>query len=153
MQQPVNKSVATAIVVAKTLRFFMITVFNVKLWPSARNPRSYHFYLVSFENISGINLVMNVIQTRVIPICYNRLGLLFEFLEVIDDEGAEEGAPVFEGGLVDDDLGAFGLNALHDSLDGGLTEVVRVGLHGEAVDADGGNCGFTHSSPLRVPLP
>lgn len=55
MQQPVSKSVATAIVVAKTLRFFMITVFNVKLWPSARNPRSYHFYLVATEDVAGIS--------------------------------------------------------------------------------------------------
>ncbi len=60
----------------------------------------------------------------------------FELSQIVDDEAAEEGAPVLEGGLVDDDLGTFGFDALHDALDGGLTEVVRVGLHGEAVDTN-----------------
>ena len=39
-------------------------------------------------------------------------------------------------GFIDDDLDALGLDALHDALDAGSTEVVRAALHDEAVDAD-----------------
>ncbi len=55
--------------------------------------------------------------------------------EVVDDAAAEEGGAVSKGRLVDDDLGAFGLDALHHALDGRLAEVVGVGLHGQAVNA------------------
>ena len=43
-----------------------------------------------------------------------------------------------EGGFIDNDVGAFCLYALHYPLDAALTEVVGVGLHGEAEYADGG---------------
>ena len=66
------------------------------------------------------------------------MRLLLEFLQVVYYEAAEEGAAVFEGGLVDDDLGTLGFDALHDALDGTLAEVVAVALHREAVDTDGG---------------
>ena len=39
-----------------------------------------------------------------------------EFGEVVDYAAAEEGRAVFEGGLVDDDGGAFGLHAFHHAL-------------------------------------
>ena len=72
---------------------------------------------------------MDVVEAGVVSICYDGLGHLFEFLQVIYYNTAEEGGAVFEGGLVDDDLGAFGLNALHHALDGRLAEVVGVGFH------------------------
>ena len=62
--------------------------------------------------------------------------MLFEFRQIIDNQTAEEGGAVFEGGLVDDDLGTFGFDALHHALDSTLAEVVGVRLHSEAVDSD-----------------
>ena len=56
--------------------------------------------------------------------------------EVVDDLGTEEGGAIRKGGFVDDDLGTLGLDAFHDALDTALAEVVGVGLHGEAIDAD-----------------
>ena len=49
----------------------------------------------------------------------------------------KEGGTIFEGGFIDNDLGSFGLDALHDALDGTLAEIVGVALHGEAIDTDG----------------
>ena len=92
--------------------------------------------LIAFKNVPSINLVMDVVEAGVIPICDDGLGHFLEFLQVVDDETAEEGGAVFEGGFVDDDLGALCLDALHDALDGALAEVVGIGLHGEAVDAN-----------------
>lgn len=54
------------------------------------------------------------------------MALELERLEVVYDAAAEEGGAVGERGLVDDYLGAFGLDALHDALDGRLAEVVGV---------------------------
>ena len=42
--------------------------------------RTLRFVLVTFEDVAGINLVMDIIQTGVIPICYDCLRHLFEFL-------------------------------------------------------------------------
>ena len=53
-----------------------------------------------------------------------------ELLQVVHHHtAAEEGAAVFEGQLVDDDFGAFGLDALHHAQDAALAEVVAVRLH------------------------
>ena len=57
-------------------------------------------------------------------------------IQVIDDRGSKEGRAVRERGLIDDDRGALGLDALHDALNGGVSEVVAAALHGEPVDAD-----------------
>ena len=95
--------------------------------------------LVSSKYIPSINFRLDVVEAGVVAICYNRLGHFLEFFQVIYDEAAEEGGAVFEGGLVDDDLGAFGFDALHHTLDGALAEVVGVTLHRQSVDADGGN--------------
>ena len=94
------------------------------------------FGSVAAEEVAGVDLVFDVVQDGVVAVGDDAAAHFFELLQVVDDFGAEEGGAVFERGLVDDDGGALGLNALHDALDGGLAEVVRVGLHGEAVDAD-----------------
>lgn len=36
---------------------------------------------------------------------------------------------------IDNDLGAFGLDALHDALAGGLTDVIAIRFHHQTVDA------------------
>ena len=96
-------------------------------------------HLVALEKITGIDLVFNVIKTGIVTIGNDGVTLRLELLEIIDDKAAEKGLAILLCWLVDDDVGAFGFDALHDALDGGLAEVVGVGLHGEAVDADGGD--------------
>src|SRR5690606_37782913 len=43
----------------------------------------------------------------------------------------------FQYGFVNDHFHPFGLDALHHTLDGALAEIIRAGLHNQAVDADG----------------
>lgn len=64
------------------------------------------------------------------------MALCLELCQVVDHLAAEECGAVFKGWLVDDDLCALCLNALHDALDGGLAEVVGVRLHGKAIHAN-----------------
>ena len=59
-----------------------------------------------------------------------------ELLQIVHHEAPEEGRSVFEGRLVDNHRGALRLDALHDTLDGALTEIVGIRLHRQAVDAD-----------------
>ena len=92
--------------------------------------------LISFEDVAGIDLIGHVIEGAVIAVGDDGIGLGLEEGEVVDHTAAEEGDAVFEGGFIDDDLGAFGFDAFHYALDGALAEVVRVGLHGEAVNAN-----------------
>lgn len=94
--------------------------------------------LISSEEVASVDFVLDIVQDRVVTVGDDGLGLLLESREVVDDLTAEEGAAVLEGGLVDDDVGSLGFDALHDALDGALTEVVGVGFHGEAEDTDGG---------------
>ena len=61
----------------------------------------------------------------------------FEFFQVAQHAGVEEG--VFaQVGLVNHHFNALGLDALHDALDAGGTEVVGAGFHDQAVDANDG---------------
>lgn len=93
--------------------------------------------LISTENIASINLFFYVIKAYVIAVGDDSVCLFLELGEVVDNEGAEEGGAIFEGGLVDDDVGALGFYALHNALDRTLTEIVGVGFHSKAEDADG----------------
>ena len=61
----------------------------------------------------------------------------FEFFQVIDHHAAEEGLAIFQCRLIDDHRCAFGLDPLHNSLNGALAEVITVTLHGQTVDTDG----------------
>lgn len=89
------------------------------------------------KNVPCIDLVLHIIQARVIAVGDNGLGLLFEGIQIVDYTAAKEGAAVFEGGFIDDDIGSLGLDTLHDALDGRLAEIVRAGLHRQAIDTDG----------------
>ena len=93
--------------------------------------------LIPPEYIPCINLILYIIKAGIISVGDDGIGLCLELGEVVNNKAAEEGAAVFEGWLIDDDIGALGLDTLHDTLDGGLTEVVGVGFHGEAIEADG----------------
>ena len=97
----------------------------------------FNFLLVSSEDVSCIDLFLYIIKAGIIAVGYDGIGLCLELGKVVDNEAAEEGAAVFEGWLIYDDIGALSLDALHDALDGGLTEVVRIGFHGQAIETDG----------------
>ena len=60
-----------------------------------------------------------------------------EFGEVINDAAAEGHALLFKRRLVDDNLRTFRFDALHHALYRRLSEIVRVQLHRQAVNADG----------------
>ena len=66
------------------------------------------------------------------------VALRLEAREVVYDFRAEEDCAIIQRGFVDDDLGSLGLDALHDALDGAVTEIVGVGFHREAVHSDDG---------------
>lgn len=80
--------------------------------------------LVSPENIPRIHLLLHILQTNIIPVCYYRMALLLELVQVIHHPATEETASVFQGRFVDDDFRTFCLDAFHHTLDGALAEVV-----------------------------
>ena len=104
------------------------------------------YVLIPLEQISGIHLLFHVIQHRIISIRDDRVRTLLELLHVINHKAAKERRSIRQRGLVDDDGGALRLDALHDALDGGLAEIVRVRLHGQAVHAH-------HQRPLLLGVP
>ena len=91
---------------------------------------------ISPEQVSGIDLFLYVVQDGIVAVCDDAAAHFFELFDVVDDLAAEEGGAVLQGGLVNDDGGALGLDAFHNALDGALAEVVAVGLHGQAENAD-----------------
>ena len=102
------------------------------------NPEIQNYYnLISSKNISRIYLILNITETLVEAVGDDGIGLSLELGEVIDYETAEEGAAVFKSRLIDDDIGSLCLDALHNALEAGLTEVVGVGFHGQAIETDG----------------
>ena len=92
------------------------------------------FISVSLKNVSRIDLFFYVVQLGAIAVCNNGLAVIFEFRKVIDYKASEEPAAVFQGWLIDNDLCTFGLDPLHDTLNGTLTEIVTVGFHGQTVN-------------------
>ena len=124
----------------KIIFFAGILIFAAASAVSAISARHYYLRgLVAFEDVAGVDLVLHVVEARVIPIRDDGLALGLEFGEVVDHQASEESGAVVEGGFVDNHLGAFGFDAFHHALDGTLAEVVAVALHRQAVDADGGN--------------
>ena len=73
-------------------------------------------------------------EMEVHPMFPNRTNV--EFVQIVDHCRTEEGLAVLQRRLIDDDLCALGLDALHDTLNRALAEVVAVALHRQAVDAD-----------------
>ena len=80
--------------------------------------------LISSEDVSWIYLFLYIIETCIISVGDDGIGLCLELGEVVNNEAAEEGAAVFEGWLVDDDIGSLRLYTLHDTLNSRLTEIV-----------------------------
>lgn len=92
--------------------------------------------LISSKNIPCIHLLSHIVQYRIIPVCNNRLALNLKGFEIVYYFATEEGTAVFQSGFVDDDGGAFGLDAFHHALNGALAEIVAAGLHGKTIHAD-----------------
>lgn len=92
--------------------------------------------LVAAEEVAGVDFVGDVGEGGVEAVGDDGVRAGLELGEVADHLAAEEGGAGGEGRLVDDDLGALGLDALHYALHGALAEVVGAGLHREAVDTD-----------------
>ena len=85
--------------------------------------------LIPLENISSVDLLYDIVEAGVVAVGDDGLAHGLEFRHVVDHEAAEEGGAVLQGRLVDNDLGAFGLDAFHHALDRALAEVVAVRLH------------------------
>lgn len=93
--------------------------------------------LVSLENVSGINLLLHIIQAAIITIRDDGLAHGFELGKVVHHQATEEGRAVLKGRLIDDHFRTFGLHTLHDALDGTLAEVVGVRFHRQTEHANG----------------
>ena len=92
--------------------------------------------LVSSENVACIDFLIYIIQDWVVTIGDDGLTLFLELLQVVDNTAAEEGTAILEGWLIDYHLCTFSLDALHDSLDTALAEIVTVALHRESIHSD-----------------
>ena len=87
------------------------------------------FPSIPTEEVAGIDLFVDVVEDGVVTVGDDGSREALELGEVVDDTATEEQGAIGQRGLVDDDLGALGLDALHDALDGAVTEVVGVGFH------------------------
>ena len=97
-------------------------------------------WLISSKQIARVDLIFYIIQTRVISVGNDCLALFLECPKIIDNSTPEEGVTIGQGWLINNHLRAFGLDALHDALDGALPEVVAVRLHRQAVHTHNGRC-------------
>lgn len=86
----------------------------------------YAHILVSPKDIPCIHFVLHIVKAAIVAVGDDGMSLLLEGIKVVDDFAAEEGLAIFEGWLVDDDLSTLRLDALHDTLNAALAEVVRV---------------------------
>lgn len=83
-------------------------------------------FLITSEYVTGINPILNIIQTSIVAVGNDGMALCLESFEIVLYSTAKEGAAFFQGWLVDNDFGAFCLNTLHDALDGRLAKVIAV---------------------------
>lgn len=91
---------------------------------------------ISPEYIPCIDLILHIVEHGVITVGDNGLRLTLELVEVVDKTAAKECRTIFKCWLVDDDLGTLGLDALHDTLNARLAEIVAAGLHRQPINTD-----------------
>lgn len=87
------------------------------------------------EQIACIDFCFHIIQNGIVTIGNDAATDLLESAKVVYDLTAKKGAAVLERRLIDHDLRAFCLDALHNALDRALTKIVGVCLHRQAIDA------------------
>ena len=92
--------------------------------------------LVSAEQIAGIYFFPNIVKTAIVAVGYDRLAALLEFHKVIHNLTTEKCTAIFKRWLINNDRCPFCFNALHDALNRGLPEVIRVRLHRQAENAN-----------------
>ena len=102
--------------------------------------------LVPSKDVTGIDFLLHIVQASIVAVGNDGVGQAFEFIQIIYHFRAKEGRTVLQRGLVDNEDGAFSLDALHHSLNGALAEVVAIRLHGEPIHAD--DAGFLFSRTI-----
>ena len=90
--------------------------------------------LIPLKQIPCVHLVRHVRELVAPAVGDDHVAVGLEGLQLVGHLGPEELRRV-QRGLVDHHGHALGLHALHDALDGARAEVIRVGLHRQAVDA------------------
>src|SRR5690606_27942568 len=90
---------------------------------------------VRTEQVAAVHFANDVADVVGHTVGDDDVCLLLELLEVVNDTGVEELA-FLEHRLVDNDLDALRLDALHDALDAGGAEIIRTSFHDQAVDAN-----------------
>ena len=116
------------------MRLFLIS--HLRLTMASANDCKHAAKSIPAEQIARIDLLLHVIQTAVISVGKNSLTTLLKRLKVIDNLAAKERRAIFQRRLVDDDRRSLCLDTLHNPLNRGLAEVIRIGLHRQAVNTD-----------------
>ena len=73
--------------------------------------------LIAFKYVSRIYFLNYIVQAVVISVGDYGLAFFLKYRQAVYDLAAVEGCTVFQGWLVNDDLGAFGLDSFHYPLD------------------------------------
>jgi len=105
-----------------------------------KNHTSLNYLLAAWINpiqISGIYFLPDIIQTAVIPVRNNSITMALEHSQVIHHFATEERRAVLQCRFVNNNRCALCLDALHNTLNGALAEVIRIVLHCQPIDADG----------------
>lgn len=84
------------------------------------------YLLITFKYVPRINFIADIVKDCIISVGDDGLTLLFEFLQVIDDQATKESGAIFQRGFIDYDLCAFCFDSFHHTLNGALTEVVGI---------------------------
>ena len=104
-------------------------------------------FLVAAEDVAGVDAGADVVEEGVVTVGDDGLALFFEFRQIVYHFATEEQRAVLQRWFVNYHFCAFCLDALHYALYRTLTEVVAVGLHGQAEHSD---CDFVFAT--RIPI-
>lgn len=94
-------------------------------------------HLITLENISRVNFLFHIIKALVVTVCNDGVAHFLELRQIVDHHRAKECLSILQSRLINHHGCSLGLNALHDTLDRTLAEVVAVTLHGQTVHTDG----------------
>lgn len=92
--------------------------------------------LVPSKYISGVHFLLHIIKAFIIAVGNDSMTTAFEIRKIIDNKTTKEGCTVFKCRLIDNNLCPFSLNALHNSLDRTLAEVVTIRLHCQSINTN-----------------
>ena len=92
--------------------------------------------LISSEEVSCINFVLYISEFIGKTICNNNITVCLESVKIFFNFASKESI-ISQSWFINDNLCTFGFQALHDTLNRRLAEVIGVGLHSKAVYTDG----------------